>query len=102
MNTGAEDDSLSTPTFAFSAVCALALFISAALTSANTQRLRTALAIVIINIVFSNGCVVTHSCHKIARHSGARVKRASPESITTVVSMDSGPARQAGASRNDE
>src|SRR4051812_14491710 len=55
MNTGAEDDSLSTPTFAFSAVCELALFISAALTSADTQRLRTALAIVVMNIVPPNG-----------------------------------------------
>src|SRR5580698_10343424 len=35
-------------------------------------------------------------------HSGARAKRASPESITTMVSMDSGPAPQEGASRNDE
>src|SRR5437016_9757808 len=33
-------------------------------------------------------------------HSGARVKRASPESITTIGSMDSGPA-PSGASRND-
>src|SRR6266404_7890258 len=36
----------------------------------------------------------------ICRHSGARVKRASPESITTIGSMDSGPA-PGGASRND-
>src|SRR3979411_1716982 len=35
------------------------------------------------------------------RHSGARVKRASPESITTIGSMDSGPAPR-GASRNDD
>src|SRR5712671_1550798 len=35
------------------------------------------------------------------RHSGARAKRASPESITTTGSMDSGPA-PSGASRNDE
>src|SRR3954447_16580298 len=55
MNTGADDDSLSTPTFAFRAVCELALFISAALTSANSQRLRTALAIVVMNIVPPNG-----------------------------------------------
>jgi NAD(P)-dependent dehydrogenase (short-subunit alcohol dehydrogenase family) len=34
-------------------------------------------------------------------HSGARVKRASPESILTIVVMDSGPA-PSGASRNDE
>src|SRR2546430_1126356 len=34
------------------------------------------------------------------RHSGARVKRANPESITTIGSMDSGPA-PSGASRND-
>jgi hypothetical protein len=37
----------------------------------------------------------------MGRHSGARVKRANPESITTIVSMDSGPA-PSGASRNDE
>jgi hypothetical protein len=37
---------------------------------------------------------------RMYRHSGARVKRASPESITTIVSMDSGPA-PSGASRND-
>jgi hypothetical protein len=57
-----------------------------------------------------------------ARHSGARVKRANPESITTIGSMDSGPApsksavadldihicrtrvnpRSVGASRNDK
>jgi hypothetical protein len=36
-----------------------------------------------------------------SRHSGARVKRASPESIITIGSMDSGPA-PSGASRNDE
>jgi hypothetical protein len=47
-----------------------------------------------------------------SRHSGARVlrkidevnfvaERVSPESITTIVSMDSGPA-PSGASRNDE
>jgi len=33
-------------------------------------------------------------------HSGARMKRASPESITTIESMDSGPA-PSGASRNE-
>jgi phosphoribosyl-AMP cyclohydrolase len=38
---------------------------------------------------------------KCFRHSGARVKRASPESITTIGSMDSGPA-PSGASRNDD
>jgi hypothetical protein len=37
---------------------------------------------------------------KVHRHSGARAKRASPESITTIVNMDSGPAPK-GASRND-
>jgi acyl-CoA synthetase (AMP-forming)/AMP-acid ligase II len=36
-----------------------------------------------------------------SRHSGARAKRASPESITTTGSMDSGAA-PSGASRNDE
>src|SRR6266576_6626662 len=35
------------------------------------------------------------------RHSGARAKRASPESITTIGIMDSGPA-PSGASRNDD
>src|ERR1700737_5306043 len=35
------------------------------------------------------------------RRSGARAKRASPESITTAGSMDSGPA-PSGASRNDQ
>jgi hypothetical protein len=49
----------------------------------------------------------------MSRHSGARAlrkidevnfvaERASPESITTIVSIDSGPAPQEGASRNDE
>src|ERR1700676_959867 len=33
------------------------------------------------------------------RHSGARVQRASPESITTIVSMDSGPEPQVGNCR---
>src|SRR3954469_2632818 len=37
----------------------------------------------------------------MSRHSGARAKRANPESITTIVSMDSGSA-PSGASRNDE
>jgi hypothetical protein len=37
----------------------------------------------------------------MSRHSGARATRASPESITTIVSMDSGPA-PGGASRSDE
>src|SRR6478735_3574946 len=35
------------------------------------------------------------------RHSGARAKRANPESITTIRSMDSGPA-PSGASWNDD
>ena len=38
----------------------------------------------------------------MSRHSGARPKGASPESIATIVGMDSEPAPQKGASRNDE
>ena len=38
---------------------------------------------------------------QLLSHSGARAKRASPESITTIGSMDSGPA-PSGASRNDD
>src|SRR5882672_961855 len=41
-----------------------------------------------------------HALSNNKRHSGARVKRASPESITPAGSMDSGPA-PSGASRND-
>ena len=37
----------------------------------------------------------------VLRHSGAQVKRASPESITTIGSMDFGPA-PSSASRNDK
>ena len=40
------------------------------------------------------------ACDRNPDHSGARAKRANPESITTIVSMDSGPAPR-GASRND-
>src|SRR6202035_1140215 len=40
-------------------------------------------------------------CPNLFRHSGARAKRASPESILTIVVMDSGPA-PSGASRNDD
>src|SRR4051812_20894330 len=54
-------------------------------------------------------CIRKH----MSRHSGARTlrkidsvnfvaERASPESITTIVSMESGPAPQEGESRNDE
>src|SRR5205085_11266654 len=55
---------------------------------------------------FGGRSVVSHgvcSCLRLvfARHSGARAKRTSPESITTIGNMDSGPA-PSGASRNDE
>src|SRR3981189_1458420 len=43
----------------------------------------------------------SRATHNYDRHSGAGAKRASPESITTIVTMDSGPA-PSGASRNDE
>src|ERR1700759_2241485 len=98
MNTGAEDDSLSTPTFAFGAVWALASLseiIAEALTSANAARMQTALAIIVMNLVPSPGglyrTLVTKS-PVIPGRSGPRRARpdgASPESITTIVSMDS-------------
>src|SRR2546430_1471259 len=45
-------------------------------------------------------CERTANEQLLFRHSGARVQRASPESITTTGSMDSGAA-PGGASRND-
>src|SRR3977135_142533 len=39
-------------------------------------------------------------CHSVSSHSGAR-DSATPESITTIESMDTGPAPR-GASRNDD
>src|SRR3954453_41516 len=79
MNTGADDDSLSTPTLAFCAVCAAARC-SGIATNANAARLRAACANILMGIPLQR---VRCSALSLLRHSGARPLRASPESITT-------------------
>src|SRR5216684_7646957 len=57
----------------------------------------------IVAIHPNSGATWRHQQHgheyRSFRHSGARVKRASPESITTTGSMDTGPAPQVGNCR---
>src|SRR4051794_18969522 len=59
MNTGAEDDSRSTPTFAFCAVCAPAGCSDIAM-SANAARLRAAFGNIVMSFSLKSGCVVAH------------------------------------------
>src|SRR6202521_883266 len=56
-----------------------------------------------VNQAFGHGSAFNLSVRPATTtsHSGARARRESPESITTIGSMDSGPAPR-GASRNDD
>src|SRR3954453_19418241 len=100
MNTGADDDSRSTPTFAFSAVWAPALLIVMAALRTNMTTLRMAGAITLMNLPF-RWRVVPHPRTKIAVIPG-RSEATSPESITTNGGYGFRARAEDGAPRNDD